>query len=57
MKPAEVAEIECRDKSLFTYGSDFKLFKESTGVEQIPERIKLGVRLYNFSEGKNCFNM
>ena len=33
MKPAEVAEVQCRDKSLFTYGTDFKQYKQLTGVE------------------------
>ena len=28
-----------------------------SGVAEVPQRVKLGVRLYNFAEGKNCFNM
>lgn len=57
MKPAEVAEIECRNKEMFQYGTDFEEYKALLKVEVIPETIFLAVRVYNFTEGKNCFNM
>lgn len=57
MKPAEVAEIECRDREMFEYGSDFEDYKHYMKVETVPETVFLLVRVYNFTEGKNCFNM
>lgn len=57
MKPAEIAEIECRDKELFQNGHDFEDYKKHNQIADLPEVIHLVVRVYNFTDGKNCFNM
>lgn len=57
MKPAEVSMVECRDPSLFAFGTDYEQYMKLTGAETVPDLVKLSVRIYNFSEGKNCFNM
>lgn len=57
MKPAEVSILECRDPSLFSFGSDYEEYMKLAGVEEVPELVKLTVRVYNFTEGRNCFNM
>lgn len=57
MKPAEVAEIECRNGEMFTYGTDYEEYKLHLKVEQPPPVVFLMVRVYNFTEGRNCFNM
>ena len=48
MKPAEIAELECRDPSLFQYGEDYKDYLQFIGVQEVPSRIKFTIRVYNF---------
>ena len=59
MKPAEIAEIECRDMDLFRYGLDYEELSTLWPKEKKfpPESVKMEVRVYNFTEGKTCFNM
>lgn len=56
MKPAEIAEVECRDVSLFEFGSDYEYYCQHWEGE-VKAPVKIVVRVYNFTEGKNCFNM
>ena len=49
MKPAEIAEIECRDREMFSYGTDFEDYKKYLQVDVIPETVFLVVRVYNFT--------
>lgn len=36
MKPGQIAQIECRDKSLFCYGSDYEDYKKYHALEVAP---------------------
>lgn len=49
MKPAEIAFVECRDKELFQFGQDYEEMKQLLKFDQTPERIKLVIRVYNFT--------
>jgi hypothetical protein len=49
MKPAEVAEVECRDNEMFQYGTDFEDYKKYLKVDVISETVFLVVRVYNFT--------
>lgn len=45
--------------SLFTYGEDYEQLKSLWPKEESfpPKKVTMIVRVYNFTEGKNCFNM
>jgi hypothetical protein len=56
MKKNEISNIEITDNTLVRFGKDFEILKEKFG-DNIPKKFNYLIKVYNFTEGKNTFNM